>query len=104
MRILLTTACSPIINIHADTNNFLKFNPKPTKSEEFFPINNVFDGSATPGPLLGLPKYWIPVVYNNAMDAGNQPRQTGSTAILNSENSRGSKEFDPVCLGWLYIN
>ena len=29
------------------------------------------------------------------MDAGNKPRQTWSTEILNSENSRGSSEFQP---------
>ena len=70
------------MEVYADTNIFSKFHRIPTKSEEIFPINNVFGVRAAAWPEIGKSPEWIPAIRCNADDLGNQPSQTGSTAVL----------------------
>ena len=70
------------MEVYADTNIFSKFHRIPTKSEEIFPINNVFGVRAAARPEIGKSPEWIPAIRCNANDLGNQPSQTGSTAVL----------------------
>ena len=78
------------MEVYADTNIFSKFHRILSKSEEIFPINNVFVVRASTRPEIGKSPEWFPVFRCNAIDAGNQLSQTGSTTVLSSENSRGS--------------
>ena len=98
--ILLTTACSPMkMEVYADTNIFSKFLRIPTKSEENFPINNVFAVRAEQWPEIGKSPEWFPVSFVVTLSM----RVTSRVGRLVEPRlfSELKTAVEPVWLGWL---